>query len=257
MPWPRKRAGAGPQDITLLAATKTVPLEVINHAIDSGLSAMGENRVQELLEKYDGLHREKCDIQFIGQLQTNKVKYLVGKVSCIQSVGSVKLAKEISRLCLREGATMKVLVEVNIGREESKGGVLPEALFEVVDEIRTLPGLHVDEHFGNADAVPQLPERCLSRKAGIVRCCLGYLLTKQKARSPAVKRVLLHSQPEGAFLSCIQSAAGYPRQSLAVVIAQQGVPAARRNPAHAVTFCQLLISRYFVGKISITAQRST
>ena len=68
----------------------------------------------------------------------------MGKVSCIQSVGSVKLAKEISRLCLREGATMKVLVEVNIGREESKGGVLPEALFEVVDEIRTLPGLHVE-----------------------------------------------------------------------------------------------------------------
>ena len=139
-----EKAGRRPQDITLLAATKTVPLEVINHAIDSGLSAMGENRVQELLEKYDGLHREKCDIQFIGQLQTNKVKYLVGKVSCIQSVGSVKLAKEISRLCLREGATMKVLVEVNIGREESKGGVLPEALFEVVDEIRTLPGLHVE-----------------------------------------------------------------------------------------------------------------
>ena len=101
-----EKAGRRPQDITLLAATKTVPLEVINHAIDSGLSAMGENRVQELLEKYDGLHRERCDVQFIGQLQTNKVKYLVGKVSCIQSVGSVKLAKEISRLCLREGTTM-------------------------------------------------------------------------------------------------------------------------------------------------------
>ena len=139
-----EKAGRRPQDITLLAATKTVPLEVINHAIDSGLSAMGENRVQELLEKYDGLHREKCDIQFIGQLQTNKVKYLVGKVSCIQSVGSVKLAKEISRLCLREGATMKVLVEVNIGREESKGGVLPEALLEVVDEVRQLPGIQVE-----------------------------------------------------------------------------------------------------------------
>ena len=132
-----EKAGRRPQDITLLAATKTVPLEVINHAIDSGLSAMGENRVQELLEKYDGLHRERCDIQFIGQLQTNKVKYLVGKVSCIQSVGSVKLAKEISRLCLREGATMKVLVEVNIGREESKGGVLPEALF--VEGLMAIP----------------------------------------------------------------------------------------------------------------------
>ena len=116
---------------------------MINHAIDRGLSCMGENRVQELLDKYDGLHRDRCDVQFIGQLQTNKVKYLIGRVSCIQSVGSVKLAREISRLCLRENTTMKVLVEVNIGREESKGGVLPEALYECVDEIRTLPGIQV------------------------------------------------------------------------------------------------------------------
>ena len=127
----------------MLAATKTVPLEVINHAIDKGLSCMGENRVQELLEKYDGLHKDRCDVQFIGQLQTNKVKYLIGKVSCIQSVGSVKLAREISRLCVKENTSMDVLVEVNIGREESKGGVLPEALLECVDEIRELPGIHV------------------------------------------------------------------------------------------------------------------
>ena len=139
-----EKSGRRPEEITLLAATKTVPLEVINHAIDSGLSCMGENRVQELLDKYDGLHKEHCDIQFIGQLQTNKVKYLIGKVSCIQSVGSVKLAKEISRLCVRDNTTMKVLVEVNIGREESKGGVLPEELLECVDEIRTLPGIQVN-----------------------------------------------------------------------------------------------------------------
>lgn len=138
-----EQAGRRPEEITLLAATKTVPLEVINHAIDRGLSCMGENRVQELLDKYDGLHRDRCDVQFIGQLQTNKVKYLIGRVSCIQSVGSVKLAREISRLCLRENTTMKVLVEVNIGREESKGGVLPETLYECVDEIRTLPGIQV------------------------------------------------------------------------------------------------------------------
>lgn len=138
-----EQAGRRPEEITLLAATKTVPLEVVNHAIDRGLSCMGENRVQELLDKYDGLHRDRCDVQFIGQLQTNKVKYLIGRVSCIQSVGSVKLAREISRLCLRENTTMKVLVEVNIGREESKGGVLPEALYECVDEIRTLPGIQV------------------------------------------------------------------------------------------------------------------
>lgn len=138
-----ERSGRRPEEITLLAATKTVPLEVINHAIDKGLSCMGENRVQELLEKYDGLHKDRCDVQFIGQLQTNKVKYLIGKVSCIQSVGSVKLAREISRLCVKENTSMNVLVEVNIGREESKGGVLPEALLECVDEIRELPGIHV------------------------------------------------------------------------------------------------------------------
>ena len=138
-----ERSGRRPEEITLLAATKTVPLEVINHAINKGLSCMGENRVQELLEKYDGLHKDRCDVQFIGQLQTNKVKYLIGKVSCIQSVGSVKLAREISRLCVKENTSMDVLVEVNIGREESKGGVLPEVLLECVDEIRELPGIHV------------------------------------------------------------------------------------------------------------------
>lgn len=138
-----EKSGRKPEDITLLAATKTVPLEVVNHAIDQGLSCIGENRVQELMDKYDGLHREHCDVQFIGQLQTNKVKYLIGKVSCIQSVGSVKLAKEISRLCVKENTSMKVLVEVNIGREESKGGVLPEALWECIDEIRELPGIQI------------------------------------------------------------------------------------------------------------------
>ena len=130
-------------DITLLAATKTVPLEVINHAIGRGLSCIGENRVQELLEKYDGLDKGHCDVQFIGRLQTNKVKYLIGKVSCIQSLDSMKLAREISRLSSAAGLVTQVLVEVNIGREENKGGVPPEALLEFVDEARQLPGLHI------------------------------------------------------------------------------------------------------------------
>ncbi len=131
------------EEITLLAATKTVPVEVINYAINQGISCIGENRVQELLDKYDVLDREHCDVQFIGRLQTNKVKYLMGKVSCIQSLDSRKLAREISRLCVKDGSRMDVLVEVNIGREESKGGVLPEALLEFIDEVRELPGLTV------------------------------------------------------------------------------------------------------------------
>lgn len=138
-----ERSGRRYEDITLLAATKTVPVEVINHAISRGLTHLGENRVQELLDKYERLDKEGCDLQFIGQLQTNKVKYLMGKVSCIQSLDSEKLAREISRLCVREGLTMDALIEVNIGREENKGGVMPERLVEFIDAIRVLPGLHV------------------------------------------------------------------------------------------------------------------
>lgn len=138
-----ERSGRKAEEITLLAATKTVPVEVINHAISMGVNCIGENRVQELLDKYDALDKGNCDVQFIGQLQTNKVKYLMGKVSCIQSVGSEKLAGEISRLCQRDGLAMDVLVEVNIGKEDNKGGVEPERLLEFVDKIRLLPGLRV------------------------------------------------------------------------------------------------------------------
>lgn len=136
-------SGRKPEEITLLAATKTVPVEVINHAIGRGLSVIGENRVQELLDKFDRLDRANCDVQFIGRLQTNKVKFLPGKVSCIQSVDSVKLAQEVSRVCETRGARMDVLVEVNIGREEEKGGVMPEELLEFVDQIRTFDGITV------------------------------------------------------------------------------------------------------------------
>ncbi len=139
-----RRAGRAPEEITLLAATKTVPAETINYAIGRGLTCLGENRVQELLDKYEALDKENCDLQFIGRLQTNKVKYLIGKVSCVQSVDSVRLAVEISRQSERAGLVTGVLVQVNIGKEAQKGGVLPEALLEFIDQIREFPGIRVD-----------------------------------------------------------------------------------------------------------------
>lgn len=139
------RSGRRPEDITFLAATKTVPVEVINHAIGCGLRYIGENRVQEFMDKYEKIDWDKgVTGHIIGRLQTNKVKYIVDKVSCIQSVDSVKLAKEISRLSLKAGRRMPVLVEVNIGGEESKGGIMPELLEDFLWEISALEGISVD-----------------------------------------------------------------------------------------------------------------
>lgn len=127
---------SGGRDVKLLAVTKTVPVEVINYAIDElGVTAIGENRVQELLSKYDSLHRPKdgkLDIHLIGQLQTNKVKYIIDKVDMIESVDSQKLAAEIDRQAKKHSLTMDILVEVNIGREEQKGGVDPDLLEDFI-----------------------------------------------------------------------------------------------------------------------------
>ena len=136
-------SGRTAADITLLAATKTVSPERINQAIDQGVSCIGENRVQEFLEKYPSLYPDQVDCQFIGRLQTNKVKYIVDKVSLIQSVDSVKLAKEIARISQKQGKVSNILLEVNIGGEAAKAGIAPGALYETLDEIRQIQGVHV------------------------------------------------------------------------------------------------------------------
>ena len=133
-----------PKDVTLLAATKTVSPEYINYAASLGLRLMGENRVNELLEKYDAIDKSKLDIHFIGALQSNKVKYIIDKVSMIHSVDRLSLAEEISRRALAIGKVMPVLVEVNIGKEESKSGVMPEEVLGFVRKISALKGISVE-----------------------------------------------------------------------------------------------------------------
>ena len=128
-------------DITLLAATKTVDVGVINHAIESGIEYIGENRVQEFLSKYqDYLPVHK---HFIGHLQTNKVKDIIDKVELIHSVDSYHLAKEISKQSVKSGRVSQILVEVNVGGEESKYGFSPESVTEGVAEICALEGIKV------------------------------------------------------------------------------------------------------------------
>lgn len=129
------------EPITLVAATKTVPAEIINEAISYGITAVAENRVQEFREK-DALV-SGADKQFIGHLQTNKVKYLVGKVSLIQSVDSFKLASVISETAQKRGVTQDILIEINIGGELSKSGFTPQNAVSSVKEISALPCLAV------------------------------------------------------------------------------------------------------------------
>lgn len=137
------KAGKTRDDITFLSATKTVEPEYINYAISLGLSYIGENKVQELLSKYDQYNLENCSLQFIGHLQSNKVRQIVGKVDLIQSIDSMKLAKEVSKCSLKNNIASDILVEVNIGKEENKSGVMPEMLEELVEEISTLPAVNV------------------------------------------------------------------------------------------------------------------
>lgn len=136
-------AGRSPEDVILMAVTKTVPVEVINHALSLGVDYMGENRVQELNAKYDSLHREGKHIHLIGHLQTNKVRQVVGKVEMIQSVDSVRVAEAIAARSRELGIVTDVLVEVNIGGEESKSGISPAAAHELVCEISEFNGINV------------------------------------------------------------------------------------------------------------------
>ena len=138
-----EKSGRKYEDILFLAATKTVEPKVINHAVSLGLKYIGENKVQELLSKYEEYDLKNCDLQFIGHLQTNKVRQIIDKVSMIQSVDSVKLANEISKQSVKNSLVSNILIEVNIGREENKSGVLAEELEELLGRVSEMPNIKV------------------------------------------------------------------------------------------------------------------
>ncbi len=129
-------------DVRIMAVTKTVQPEAVNHAITLGIDLLGENKVQEYLSKKD-LYYKSAEMNFIGRLQTNKVKYIINDMSLIHSVDSIKLAQEINRLALKNSKVQDVLVEVNIAGEESKAGVKPELLKDFLLEVSTLENIRV------------------------------------------------------------------------------------------------------------------
>lgn len=137
------KAGRSESDVRLMCVTKTVEPAYINKAIELGADLIGENRVQEYLGKRDELNLNGVERHLIGHLQTNKVKQIVGEVDMIESVSSVKLAKEISKVSLQKGIVTKCLVEVNVGKEESKSGIFLEELEETLCEIAQLPAIKI------------------------------------------------------------------------------------------------------------------
>jgi len=136
------KAGRNKEDVTLIAVSKTKPVEMLQEVYDAGCRDFGENKVQEIMDKYDKL---PSDIRWhmIGHLQTNKVKYIVDKVYMIHSVDSMKLAKEISKEALKKNVTVKILLEVNVAKEESKFGMMSEEVKNFYKEVIDLPGLEV------------------------------------------------------------------------------------------------------------------
>ncbi len=138
------KSGRNYEDISLMAVTKTVPAEYINYSIDNcGINLIGENKVQEFLSKKDILHLDKAEAHLIGHLQTNKVKKILPLVQMIQSVDSVHLAEEISKQANLSGVNAKILLEVNIGDENSKTGFDKVEFSESLEKISELPHLTV------------------------------------------------------------------------------------------------------------------
>ena len=137
-----KRAGRSRDEVTLIAVSKTKPVEVLQEAYDLGVRVFGENKVQELTQKYEALPK---DIQWhmIGHLQTNKVKYIVDKVAMIHSVDSLKLAETIEKEAERKNCIVKILVEVNVAGEESKYGLKMEEVLPFVEKISTFKHIRV------------------------------------------------------------------------------------------------------------------
>lgn len=137
-----EKSGRNPEDVTLIAVSKTKPLEMLQEAYSCNMRNFGENKVQELTGKIDAMP-DDCKWHMIGHLQTNKVKYIAGKVELIHSVDSIRLAEEISKESVKRNIVTDILVEVNVAGEESKFGIKPSETLDFIENISKLPGIAV------------------------------------------------------------------------------------------------------------------
>jgi len=137
------KSGRKPQDVTLVAVTKTIPIGPIEEALRAGINHVGENRVQEAQQKYPSIGN-RANWHLIGHLQTNKVKHALSLFQLIHSVDRLTLAEEISQQSIKREMVARVLIQVNIARETTKFGLDPSATVEFVEHLAHLPGLKVE-----------------------------------------------------------------------------------------------------------------
>ena len=138
-----KKAGRNISDVTLICVSKTKPVSMIYEAMDCGYTTFGENKVQELCNKYEEINNSNIDWHLIGHLQTNKVKYIVDKACLIHSVDSLHLAQTISKEAVKKNVSVDILIEVNVAKEDTKFGIMAEDLENLVQEIAKLPGINI------------------------------------------------------------------------------------------------------------------
>jgi PLP dependent protein len=139
-----QRAGRDPAEVTLVAVSKTKPLELVEMAYNLGVTDFGENRVQEALSKIESFHPQGLRWHLIGHLQSNKAGKVVGPFSCIHSVDSLHLAQALSRHAQEQGITLSILLQVNVAGEISKEGVSPTEARAVAQQIAALPALQIE-----------------------------------------------------------------------------------------------------------------
>lgn len=137
-----ERSGRDPKEVTLIAVSKTKPVETLKEAYDLGVRVFGENKVQELCDKYEALPKD-IHWHMIGHLQRNKVKYIIDKVDLIHSVDSLRLAETIEKEAAKKDLTVNILVEVNVAKEESKFGLAPEEVDNFLAEIAKFSHIRV------------------------------------------------------------------------------------------------------------------
>lgn len=137
-----KRAGRDREEVTLIAVSKTKPVEMLEACLEQGIRVFGENKVQELCEKYEQLPKN-IKWHMIGHLQRNKVKYITDKVELIHSVDSLRLAEAISEDAVKKGVSVNVLIEVNVAQEDSKFGLTTEETEKLVRQIAALPNIFI------------------------------------------------------------------------------------------------------------------